>query len=130
VSALFWLVVRWIAAALIGVAVGSAALMLGFGSATLAVGAVAVLLGGGFVLASIVANNTSLLSGGISGEGADAELVGPGLLRATLLGFLGAGVVVGSVSGNEATFLIAAATGAIAVLLSLGAGRAEERRLW
>jgi hypothetical protein len=130
VSALFWLVVRWIAAALIGVAVGSAAAVLGLGLVTLSVGAVALLLGGVFVGASIVANNTSLLSGGGSGEGADADLVGPGLLRATFVGFLGAGVVVGSVNGNEATVLSAALTGAIAILLSLGAGPAEQRRLW
>jgi hypothetical protein len=130
VSALFWLVVRWIAAALIGVAVGSAGAVLGFGWATLFCGAVALLVGGVFVLASIVANNVSLLSVGGSSEGTDTDLVGAGLLRATLLGFLGAGVLVGSATGTESTALIAGVTGVIAVLLSLGAGPAEQRRLW
>lgn len=129
-SALFWLVVRWIEAALIGLAVGSAALVLGFGSVSLLVGAVALLLGGVFVLASILANNVSLLSRGGSAEGADAALVGPRLLRATSLGFLGAGVVVGALTGNEATAIIAAVTVAIAVALSLGAGPPAQRRLW
>jgi hypothetical protein len=129
VSALFWLVVRWIAAALVGVAVGSAANLLGLGSVTLLLGAAALLVGGVFVLVSILANNTSLLSGSGSAD-PDAGLVGPGLLRATFLGFLGAGVIVGSVNGNEATVLIATVTGAIAILLSLGAGPAEQRRLW
>ena len=129
-SALFWLVVRWIAAALIGVAIGSAARVLGSGSVTLLIGSVALLVGGVFVGASVWASNTSLLSGGGSGEDADADLVGPGLLRATFLGFLGAGVVTGSLTGNEATAIIAALTAAIAVALSLGAGPPEQRRLW
>ena len=115
---------------MVGVAVGSAAVLVGFGSVTLLLGAAALLAGGVFVLASILANNTSLLSGSGSAEDPDAGLVGPGLLRATFLGFLGAGVIVGSVNGNEATVLIATVTGAIAILLSLGAGPAEQRRLW
>jgi len=61
VAALFWLVVRWIAVGLIGVAAGSAGAVLGFGQVTLWGGAVALLLGGMFVFASIVANNASLL---------------------------------------------------------------------
>jgi hypothetical protein len=130
VPALFWLVVRWIAAALFGVALGSAAILLGFGSATLLIGAAALLVGGVFVLASIMAANTSLLSGRSSGGDADAGLVGRGLLQATYLGFLGAGVIVGSIRGNEATVLIAAVTAAIAIVLSVGAGPAEQRRLW
>lgn len=129
-AALFWLVVRWIAVALIGVAAGSAGAVLGFGRVTLLGGAVALLLGGVFVFASIVANNASLLSRDGSGEGTDTDLVGPGLLRATFLGFLGAGLLVGSATGNEPTALVAGVTGSIAVLLSLGAGPAELRRLW
>jgi hypothetical protein len=97
---------------------------------TLLGGAIALLIGSMFVFASIVANNVSLLSVGGSNEGTDTDLVGAGLLRATLLGFLGAGVLVGSATGNESTALIAGVTGAIAVLLSLGAGPAEQRRLW
>ena len=130
VSALFWLVVRWIAAALIGVALGSAAGVLGFGQITLLVGAAALLVGGVFVGASIVAANTSVLSRSGSRDRADANLVGPGLVGATFLGFLGAGVLAGSLRGNETTALIAAATAAIALLLSLGVGSAEQRRLW
>lgn len=129
-SALFWLGVRWIATALIGVAVGSAAVILGFGSVALLIGAIALLLGGLFVGASVSAHNTSLLSRGGSAEGADADLVGPGLLRATFLGWLGAGLIVGALTGNEATAVVAASTAVIALALSLGAGRAEERRLW
>ena len=128
-SALFWLVVRWIATALIGVAVGSAGAVLGFGSIALLVGAVALLVGGIFVFASIAANNASLLSTDRTSEGTDTELVGAGLLRATFLGFLGAGLIVGSATGNESTALLAGVTGAIAVSLSLGAGPAEQRRL-
>ena len=129
-TALFWLVVRWIAATLIGVALGSAAAVLGFGLLTLLGGAVALLVGGMFVAASILASNASVLSEHDPREGTDGDLVGAGLYRATLLGFLGAGLLVGSVSGTEATALIAGLTAAIAVLLSLGAGRAEQRRLW
>ena len=129
-TALFWLVVRWSAAALIGVAVGSAAAVAGFGSGMLLGGAVALLIAGVFVFASIVANNASVLSAGGTSEGTDTDLVGAGLLRATFLGFLGAGVLVGSAAGNETTALIAGVTGAIAVLLSLGADPAEQRRLW
>ena len=104
-----------------------AALILGLGSATLLVGAVALLAGGVFVAASILANNVSLCSRRPSSEDAGGDLVGPGLLRATDLGFFGAGLLVGSTNGNEATFLIAALTGGIVVVLGVRAG-SEERR--
>jgi hypothetical protein len=127
VAALFWLVVRWIAVALIGVAAGSAGAVLGFGRVILWGSAVALLLGGVFVFASIVANNANLLSS----DGSDnIDLVGVGLLRATYLGFLGAGLLVGSTTGNESIALVAGLTGSIAVLLSLGAGPAGLPRLW
>jgi hypothetical protein len=129
VSALFWLVVRWIAAALIGVAVGSAAVVLGLGLVTMLVGAVALLLGGAFLFASILATNLSSMSRG-GAERSSQDLIGAGLLRATLLGFLGAGVLVGSLSGNEFTALTSGVTGTIAILLSLGAGPDEYRRVW
>jgi hypothetical protein len=132
VSALFWLVVRWIAVALIGVAVGSAAAELGFGSATLAVGAIAILAGGVFVFASICAANGSQLMGERTEGDKGDDLVGPGLWRATLLGMVGIGVVVGSLSGTAMVGLVAGVTGVVAILLSLGAepaDPAERRRL-
>jgi hypothetical protein len=130
VSALFWLVVRWIAAMLIGVAVGSAAAALAFGWVTMLIGAVALLLGGAFLFASVLATNASVMSGGRPTERGGQDLVGAGLLRATLLGFLGAGVLVGSMSGNEFTAVTSAVTGTIAILRSLGAGPDEYRRVW
>lgn len=129
-SALFWLVVRWIAATLIGVAIGSGAAALGFRLAAMSVGAVALLVGGVFVFASTLANNVGVLSRQRLTEPNSQGLVGAGLLRATFLGFMGAGVLVGSVSGNEVTAFTAAATGTVAVLLSLGAGPDEYRRVW
>lgn len=129
-SALFWLVVRWIAVTLIGVALGSAAAVLGFGVLTVLGGAFALLLGGMFVAASILATHVSVLSEHGPSEGTDGDLVGAGLYRATLLGFLGAGALVGSVNGNESTAIVAGVTGAVAIVLSLGAGPAEQRRLW
>jgi len=62
VSALFWLVVRWISAILIGVAVGSAGAVLGFGSVTMLAGAIALPLGGVFLVAGITGAIVVLLS--------------------------------------------------------------------
>ena len=130
VSALFWLVVRWIAATLIGVALGSAAAVLGFGVLTVLGGAVALLIGGMFVAASVLASNLSVLSKHDPSAGTDRDRVDSGLYRATLLGFLGAGVLVGSVNGTQSTAIVAGVTGAVAIALSLGAGPAEQRRFW
>ncbi len=128
-SALFWLVVRWVAAALIGVAAGSAAAVLGLARVALSIGAVALLIGAVYVFASILVTNTSVVSRRGSSDGADIDLVGAGLLRATFLGFLGAGAVVGSATGDETTLFIALVTGASAILLSLRFGPPEERGL-
>jgi hypothetical protein len=129
VSALFWLVVRWIAATLIGVALGSAAAVLGFGVLTVLGGAVALLIGGMFVAASVLASNLSVLSKHDPSAGTDRDPVA-GPYRATLLGFLGAGVLAGSVNGTQSTAIVAGVTGAVAIALSLGAGPAEQRRFW
>ena len=61
-SALFWLVGRWISAILIGVAVGSAGAVLGFGSVTMLAEAIALPLGGVFLVAGITGAIVVLLS--------------------------------------------------------------------
>jgi hypothetical protein len=92
-------------------------------------GAVALLLGGMFVAASVLASNLSVLSKHDPSAGTDRDPVA-GLYRATLLGFLGAGVLVGSVNGTQSTAIVAGVTGAVAIALSLRAGPAEQRRFW
>lgn len=128
-SNLFWLVVRWIATALIGIAIGSAAVTLGFGSATMLVGAVTLLVGAVFVGASIAASYASVTWSARTRDSSGDDLIGPGLMRATFLGFLGAGIIVGSVNGNEIVGVLSGVTGGVAILLTLGAGPAEQRDL-
>jgi hypothetical protein len=123
----FWHVVRWTSVVLIGIAIGSVAITLGYGSMTLLLGAIALFVGAVFVGASIWATYLSPLFSEPSVDSTSEELVGPGLVRATFLGFLGAGILVGSVSGNEIVGVLSGVTGGITILLSLGAGPAEQR---
>lgn len=119
---LFSIVVWWIATALIGVAAGSIAAVLGVGSPAALVGAVALLVGGVFVVGSVIANNTTALrrSNQVGGSGNELheDLAGAGLLRATLLGFLGAGLIVGSLYGNGLSAIVAGVTAVVAILLT------------
>jgi hypothetical protein len=125
VAELVSIVVWWIATALIGVAVGSLAAVLGFGTPTALVGAVALLFGGVFVFGSVLADNASALRRNKLHE----DLAGAGLLRATLLGFLGAGLIVGSLSGNGFTAIVAIVSAVVAIVLTATGGPLRDRTI-
>lgn len=127
------IVVWWIVAALIGIAVGSLAAVLGLGSPIGLIGAVALLIGGVFVFGSVLANNTSALRRSeqvdVSGNNVGADLAGAGLLRATLAGFLGAGLVVGSLNDNGLIAIVACVIAVVAVMLMASGGSIRNRTL-
>jgi hypothetical protein len=133
VAELLSIVIWWIATALIGVALGSLAAVLGLGWPTALGGAVALLIAGVFVFGSVLANNTSQLRRSnqvdVGENEPNAGLAGAGLLRATLLGFLGAGLIVGSLSGSGITAIVAGATAVGAILLIANEGSIRDRTL-
>ena len=128
---LFAIVTWWIVATLIGIAVGSLAAVLGLGSLTAMIGAVALLVGGVFVFGSVLANNMTALrrseERGASGNHVGANLAGAGLLRATLVGFLGAGLIVGSLNGNGLISIVACVVAVAAVMLMATGGSRRDR---
>jgi hypothetical protein len=131
VAELLSIIMWWTVAVLVGVAAGSLASVVGVGSLTALVGAVALLVGGVMVFASVLANNASALrrshQGGDSERDVRADLAGAGLLRATLVGFLGAGLSVGALSGNGLSAILAGATAVLAILLTAIGGSSGGR---
>jgi hypothetical protein len=129
-SVLLGLIVRWSAAVLIGVAAGSTARVAAVGWIAGLIGAVALLIAGTFVLGSVIASYASVFPepGRLDPPTSLADLAGEGLARATLLGFFGAGSLVGSLNGNEATAIVSGATATVALLLSMTRAPARDHR--
>ena len=121
---LFRLVVRWIAAILVAVPAGSLATAAGSGQLAAAIGALMLLLGGTFVAGSVLATYFAFATrigreATATEGGALGELAGPGLLRATFLGFVGAGLTVGALVPLGFLAVISAASGALALVLTI-----------
>ena len=121
---LFRIVVRWIAVFLIGIAAGNVATAAGHVQVTALLGALGVIVGALFVSASVQAGQRFYVSrlGRVITEEDRAQmnsLAGPGLHRATVLGFGAAGVTAGAL----APALLVGAVAAAAAVVVLVTGR-------
>jgi hypothetical protein len=109
---------------LVAVPVGSLAAVVGSGPLAFAIGVLMALVGWTFVFGSVMASYHAFASrirrpATPAEDHALGELAGPGLLRATFLGFIGAGLVVGVLSPLGLPAVIPAASGTVAFLLTM-----------
>jgi hypothetical protein len=131
VDELFQIVARWIVVFLVAVPVGSLGPAVGHRPLAIACAAVLILAGTVFVWASTIAN--TLFVGSRLGRHFTPEdhaalhsLVGPGLNRATLVGFGGAGMLAGALSPSVLVGVIAGVAAVVAAGLT-GRHRPSDR---
>jgi hypothetical protein len=117
-SALLRQATFWSAVILVGVGLGGAVSLLGYGDGGMIVGGFALVTAGAFVGAMARWKN---MQNNIRGRyGAPPELFGsrtPLLFRIVTTGFLGLGILIGSMLGASPILLIVGAAGVIAVTL-------------